>query len=552
MSSNHQSSENKNLLISVVLSIIIMGAWQFFVEPQAPIQPPAPTENATIPLSKLESVKPILPPVSLAKKITISNSEINGELSTQGLTFTNIILKNYHESIDPLSANVQILTNGKDSYTASFGWTSNSTDIDLPNKDTVWTSSEDKITDTTPSVLTWRNKQNILFKVIVSLDKNYMLKLTQSIENSSLLSAKIGTYGTLQRVLPNAHREFFILHEGLIGTSGNLLKEITYEDISEKKSLKLPFVSGDWVGMTDKYWLTALIPQQGAEYSEMLFLEDNKFQVDFLGKLEILQPNSKVSSTTLLFVGAKKVDLLGQYESQYKISLFNRAVDFGWFYFLTQPIDLILQKLFAISGNFGLAIIMMTFLLKILMFPLANKSYRSMNRMKELAPKIAEIRELCGGDKLRANQEMMALYQKEKLSPLSGCLPMLIQIPVFFSLYKVIFISIEMRQAQFYGWIHDLSVPDPTSLFNLFGMINWTPPEFLQIGVLPILMGVTMWAQQKLNPEPADPVQAQVMKLLPWIFIVIFRSFPAGLMLYWSVSNTLSILQQLYLKRTHK
>jgi len=310
---------------------------------------------------------------------------------------------------------------------------------------------------------------------------------------------------------------------------------------------------GGWIGITDKYWLAALIPDQGVEnhyrFTHRLATGRDKYQVDFRGGALALPAGGRIEAVTRLFIGAKEVRLLDGYGENLNIPLFDRAVDFGWFYFLTKPIFYLLDYMNQLIGNFGLAILALTVLIKLVFFPLANKSYRSMSKMKLLQPKVVELRARLKDDRPRMNQEMMELYKREKINPLAGCLPVLIQLPVFFSLYKVLFVTIEMRHAPFYGWIRDLSAPDPTSLFNLFGLIPWTPPDFLHLGIWPILMGITMWAQFKLNPPPADPIQAKLFQFMPLVFTFLLANFPAGLVIYWAVNNVLSMAQQWVIMR---
>lgn len=374
-----------------------------------------------------------------------------------------------------------------------------------------------------------------------------MFTVSQRVENTGTEPVSLYPYGLIRRWDTPPTAGFFILHEGPIGVLGGTLEEIDYDDLQEDGDIELPS-DGGWLGITDKYWLTALVPDQEstltANFRHSLSDGQDRYQVDYLRNQIRLSPGNTIEVVDRLFVGAKEVSLLDQYREDYGIPLFDRAVDFGWFYFLTKPLFYVLHWFYERVGNYGVAILLLTLLVKILFYPLANKSYRSMSQMKKLQPEMMKMREQYGDDKARMNQELMALYKKEKVNPMSGCLPIVVQIPVFFALYKVLFVSIEMRHAPFFGWIQDLSAPDPTTVFNLFGLIPWDPPAFLMIGVWPLLMGATMLLQQRLNPQPADPMQAKIMMMLPLMFIFLFATFPAGLVIYWTWNNVLSIAQQ--------
>ncbi len=354
-------------------------------------------------------------------------------------------------------------------------------------------------------------------------------------------------YGLVSRTGTPPTLGFFILHEGLLGVINDQLREVDYDELQEDGKIE-GTSQGGWLGITDKYWLVALVPDQKAQlrtnFRHTLQNREDKYQVDYLSSAVVVQPNSSNEISNRLFAGAKEVKLLDAYEADLGISRFDLAVDFGWFYFLTKPIFYVLIYFFEWLGNFGLAILLLTVIIKIAFFPLANKSYAAMSRMKQLQPKMTKLKERYGDDRAKMNEAMMKLYKDEKVNPAAGCFPMLIQIPVFFALYKVLFVAIEMRHAPFYGWIQDLSAPDPTSLFTLFGLIPWSPPEFLMIGIWPIIMGATMYLQQKLNPAPADPMQAKIFMFLPFIFTFMLAQFPAGLVIYWAWNNILSIAQQ--------
>jgi len=381
-----------------------------------------------------------------------------------------------------------------------------------------------------------------------------MLTVVQKVENAGTQPVTLYPYALISRTGTPPVLGFFILHEGLLGVFDNSLKEYTYANMRDEKSGAVKFAStGGWLGITDKYWLVALVPDQAekveANFRHTLRDKVDKYQADYLGAARRLAPGASAESHSLLFAGAKEVRLIDAYKERYNIALFDRTVDWGWFYFLTRPIFYILDYFFTVLGNFGLAILLLTVLVKLLFFPLANKSYKSMSAMKKLQPEMMRLREQYGEDRAKLNQAMMELYKKEKVNPVSGCLPIVIQIPVFFALYKVLFVTIEMRHAPFYGWIKDLSAPDPTSVFNLFGLIPWTPPYLLMVGAWPIIMGITMYLQQKLNPQPPDPVQAKVFMMLPIVFTYMLSAFPVGLVIYWAWNNLLSIAQQWVIMR---
>ncbi|HLD77361.1 MAG TPA: membrane protein insertase YidC, partial [Rickettsiales bacterium] len=402
-----------------------------------------------------------------------------------------------------------------------------------------------------PIILSWTNKQNIKFFIEISVDENYMFAIKQKVENLSNRDITVAPYGRINRFLNIREKANYILHEGFLGVFGGILQEISYDDAAEDGDKNFAGAGGSWFGITDKYWLTAIIADENLEYktnfSYKKDLRNNIFAADFLGQEFKIEKKSTISFNHHFFAGAKKVKLLDQYSKDFNIKLFDRAIDFGWFYFITKPFFFAIDFLNKFLGNFGLAILTMTVLVKIALFPTANKSYAAMARMKKLQPKMNEIREKFKEDKLAMNREIMAMYKREKINPASGCLPILIQIPIFFSLYKVIFVTLDMRHAPFYGWIKDLSAPDPTSIFNLFGLLPFEVGGILAIGIWPILMGLSMYFQQKLSPPIADPTQAKVLKFMPYILTFVLASFPAGLVIYWTWNNILSIAQQYYI-----
>lgn len=552
-----------NLIAAIVLSLGIIFGWQYFiVKPEQQKQQQIALQKAKD-LKKKESTQLEATPVIVEKatqapRIKIDSNALSGSISLKGLRFDDLILKKYKQDLSENSPEVVLFSpsDTKDAYFAEIGWVSNLSNVKLPNNETIWNSDSEILTPEKPVNLFWVNEDGIKFLIAITVDENYLFTIEQTIVNNSNQELPVQSYGLINRKYTAVEKAVNILHQGPIGCIDENLKEYSYDDIKDKKSEKFTVSKIDWIGITDKYWLTSLIPDKSSNYSSnfnyAVKQEVERYQVDFISPVQIVKPGENFSIKGRLFAGAKKVDLLDKYEKQYNIKLFDRAIDFGWFYIITKPVFYAMNFFYKYVGNFGISILIVTVIIKLLMFTLANKSYRSMKRMKNLQPEINRIKNLYGDDKARLNQEIMALYKKEKVNPVAGCLPILVQIPVFFSIYKVLYVTIEMRQAPFYGWIKDLSAPDPTSIFNLFGLLPFSPPSFLMIGAWPILMAITMFLQQKMSPEPADPVQAQVMKFMPLVFLVMFSSFPAGLLIYWSWNNILSIIQQYYINKLDK
>jgi YidC/Oxa1 family membrane protein insertase len=482
-------------------------------------------------------------------RINIDTPTVYGSISLEGGRIDDLVLKNYGQDVGEDAERIHLLhpVGAPKSYYAEFGWVGSSNDLKLPGPNTRWKSDQTELKPGKPVTLSWDNQAGLLFERTYKIDDHYMITAIQRVTNSKKNSVGLFPYGLVARSGTPKTLGFYILHEGPLGVFDGTLREYDYDDLQETRKVELSSTGG-WIGITDKYWLAALIPDQniGSTYRFVHSLKnkDDRYQVDYLGQETRIEPGQTTETVSRLFAGAKEVKLLDAYSEQYGISNFDLAVDFGWFYFLTKPFFYAISWLFSYLGNFGLAILAFTVFVKIVFFPLANKSYKSMAKMRELTPKLMAMREQFGDDKMRLNQEMMALYKQEKVNPASGCLPILVQIPVFFALYKVLFVNIEMRHAPFYGWIKDLSVADPTSIFNFFGLIPWTPPDFMIIGAWPVLMGLTMWLQQRLNPQPTDPVQAKVFMFLPLFFTFLLGTFPAGLVIYWTWNNLLSIAQQ--------
>ncbi|MBM07964.1 MAG: membrane protein insertase YidC [Magnetovibrio sp.] len=581
--------ENRNLILAVVLSVAILLVSDFFFKLTRPAPPPgtqetaeqkqakqppnaSSTSNIPAPASNLQSRKlnpaiPIPPGsviqdntaktrstvISKGGRIRIDTPRLRGSIALKGGIIDDLLLTNYRETLDPKSDEIIIFTpkDMNNAYYAQFGWVPNGK-FSVPNEETIWQSDSRVMSPERPVTLSWNNGEGLVFKRTYSIDANYMFTITQEVRGSNKDPKTLNAYGLVSRRGTPETTGFYILHEGLLGVFNDTLTEIDYDDIQESGQIKQASVGG-WIGITDKYWLAALVPDQNStNNTRFIYSKQNDidtYQIDYVSPLQTVAAGVTARAVNHLFVGAKEVRLLDSYEESLGVKRFDLAIDFGWFYFLTKPIFYALLWINNHVLNLGVSILLLTVCIKLLFFPLANKSYASMSKMKKLQPKIMKLRERHGDDKMKMNQEMMDLYKKEKVNPASGCLPILVQIPVFFALYKVLFVTIEMRHAPFFGWILDLSAPDPTTMFNLFGIIPWSPPEFLMIGVWPLIMGATMYLQQKLNPQPADPVQAKIFMFLPLFFTFLLAQFPAGLVIYWAWNNLLSILQQWVIMR---
>lgn len=566
-------SDQRNLILAIVASVAIILGFQYFyeaprlqnvaemtAEQSAESTLPTPDMPAGTEAAPGAVGAPLSPEVARSQalaesvRLPIINTHLAGTLALTGGRIDDLILTDYQETIDPDAPDITLLSpqGVGDTNFAQFGWVPADSETEVPGGESQWQSNADRLAEGNAVEMRWSNDQGLDFIRRIDIDDDYMFTLTRQVSNTSDAPVTLYPYSLISRWGTPDTMGFYILHEGPIGVFDEKLEEIDYDDLVEDGNVEFTS-SGGWMGFTDKYWLTALIPDQAnpmkARFSQTLTNGQNRYQVDYLGEAVTIPAGGSIEVVDRLFAGAKVVDLLDGYSESYGIPLFDRAVDFGWFYFLTKPMFHVLHFFYQQVGNYGIAILLLTLLVKILFYPLANKSYRSMSQMKKLQPEMVKLRERFGEDKQRMNQELMALYKKEKVNPMSGCLPIIIQIPVFFSLYKVLFVSIEMRHAPFFGWIQDLSAPDPTTIFNLFGLIPWDPPQFLMLGVWPLLMGLTMFLQQRLNPQPADPIQAKVMMFLPLMFIFLFASFPAGLVVYWTWNNILSIAQQWMIMR---
>ena len=545
-------------MVIVITVIVIFGFQYFFPKTTPPAgQEQTQTQPEAVGPSQTQEIAGQLLPREDALKETpqrlpIQTGTVKGSLNLQGAKLDDLVLTQYHETVDPLSPEIVLLSpeNTPHAYYTRFGWSG--AQVKLPDENTLWQAQEGMLTTQSPVTLAWDNGEGLTFSQVFSIDENYMFTITQRIKNTSEATLSLAPTGFLAKRGEPKSSGFFILHLGPVGVFEGKLNDPSYEDLAKTGLIQNPKTTG-WFGLTDKYWLTAFVPDPKApitsSYSQKGEGDNTVVMAQYQRDPFNLAPGQSLESTDYFFAGAKILSLLDGYEETIGMNHFDLAVDFGWFYFLTKPIFYALDFLKGILGNFGLAILALTVFIKLLFFPLANKSYSSMGKMKVLQPEIEKIRARYKDDRMKMNEKVMELYKKEKVNPMAGCLPMIIQIPVFFALYKVLFVSIEMRHAPFYGWIHDLSAPDPTTIFNLFGLIPWDPPSFLMIGAWPIIMGATMFLQQKLSPPPADPTQAKMFLFMPFIFTYILAQFPAGLVIYWAWNNTLSIAQQWVIMR---
>ncbi len=545
----------KGLYAAIILSIAVIFATNWlFPKKQAPANTARTTEivqekalpaaEETLPEKFLETSDA----VKNDKRVNISNNVLRGSIRLKGARFDELYLTKYKQTLAANSADVELLAPAgtRSPYYAEFGWISTDDQLRLPNANTNWTLKGGELTPQTPVVLEWNNGQGLKFVRKISLDEHYMFNIEQIVENNSGKSITLYPYGLINRGHDEKKSAASVVHEGMSGVLDSTLKEIKFSSL--KKGEKEEFKStGGWAGFSDRYWFSAFILDNNAE-SRVKFAQTGKdfYQADFVGQPVSIGANTVGTFSGKFFAGAKEIKLLDAYAQKYNIDKFDLAVDFGWYYFLTKPFFYILDFLFHFIGNMGWAILLFAALLRLAMFPIANKSYESMSKMKKVQPKIQDLQEKFKDDRVKLQQEMMNLYRKEKINPASGCLPMLIQIPVFFSLYKVLNISIEIRHAPFVGWIKDLSAPDPLTI----SVLTHLPiPSFLDIGVWPIVMGLTMYIQQKLNPKPANKDQARMFALMPLIFMFMLGHFASGLVIYWTLSNVLSIMQQRFIMK---
>ena len=558
----------RNVVFAIALSFAVLFGWSVIFEtPQIEEQKKleqtqgsqktdnkntdAPSPNVNIEKEKVLNISRD-DAIKSVKRVNFENENVKGSISLKGFLIDDILFKKYNTEVNS-EEKVKYLNPSEtnDGYFVETGWAaSNITNTSLPTKNSIWkVVGNNKLSVGNPVTAEWNNKSGLTFRKRIELDEKFLFKVTQEVQNNSSQRVELYPYAQITRNQDPDVVDFYILHEGFIGVFDEDLQEEGYDDVKEKKK---EYSAGEgWLGITDKYWLTALVPEKNQPFKGE-FTYKNGFKANYIqNKPVVIQPSGSGISESKVFIAAKEVKVIDGYAETEGINKFDLTIDWGWFYFFTKPLFFIMNYLFELTKNFGIAIVLVTAAVRLLFFPLANYSFRSMAKMKILQPELLRLKELHKEDKVKLQQEMMALYKREKVNPLSGCLPILIQIPIFFALYKVLFVTLETRHAPFFGWIKDLSAPDPTTIFNLFGLLNFTPPSFLLIGVWPILMALTMFLQTKLNPTPPDPLQAKIMTYLPLVFLFLFATFPAGLVIYWTWNNVLSIGQQwVIMKRT--
>lgn len=570
--------ENRNFILAIVLTMAILFGWEYFygapmrdaAESQAANEQAVDVDTAGVPQMSAGTAQdagsipgmaaPVVKQIATDRaeivsdrdNVKIDSARVSGSISLKGLRFDDLSLKDYHETVDKSSPIITLLnpSGSFNSYFADFGWIG---DGKRPDADSVWTASKASLGAGETVTFTWDNGEGVIFSRDVSLDNDYMFSVTQRVQNNSNTTLAMATYGRVFREGRSSEQPLFILHEGPIRVGEDGKEEIGYEDLEDDTYERQEVSNGGWAGITDKEWMVAVIPDQSEDFVTNISRTEQdgseQFHVNFATNGISIAPGATAERSSRFFAGAKEIELLEQYTEAGGIKMFDYAVDWGWFYFITKPIYFLLHFFYGIVSNFGIAILLLTLLIKGLLFPMANKQYVSMARMKKLAPKMQKLKEKYGDDRARMQQETMKLYQEEKVNPLASCLPIFIQIPIFFSLYKVLYVTIDMRHAPFYGWIKDLSAPDPLLVTNLFGLIPWEPTGFLAIGILPVFMGLTMWGQQKLNPPMTDPVQQKVFAFMPIIFTFILAGFSVGLVIYWTWNNILTICQQWFIMR---
>ena len=557
--------DNKNVFVAIALSMAVLLFWGAFFETPKQVEKnlsqqsvkkefkdsnnnlaPSINENLEIKtVSRKESINKV-------DRIKIENKSIEGSISLKGGLIDDVSFKNYKQNLNN-DKNIVFLNprETENGFFVETGWSSIKSKIKVPSINSVWNVKGNNVLRANqPVTLQWENGQGVTFKKIITIDEKYLFKILQVVENNTNEKIDLYPYAQITRnKIPDDIQNFYISHEGFIGVFDEELKEDDYDDIEEKKITRE--ANKGWLGITDKYWMAAIVPKQGENFKST-FLYKGAFKANYiLNNPTTINASSDGSNELRLFVAAKEVETIDAYAANQNIEKLDLVIDWGWFYFFTKPLFFIIDYLFKLSGNFGIAIVLITVGIRLMFFPLANYSFRSMAKMKALQPEMVRLKEVHKDDKMKLQQEMMSLYKKEKVNPASGCLPVLIQIPFFFAIYKMLFISLEMRHQPFFGWIKDLSAQDPTSLFNFFGLIPWSPPSFLIIGIWPILMGLSMWVQQKLNPAPTDPIQAKIFAYFPIFLTIILASFPSGLVVYWTVNNLLTITQQwIIMKKT--
>jgi len=567
--------ETKNLILAIVLSVGVLLLWTVFIEaPRQQINQSIESgqqdsigeiaELETEELNQIEedlgikkqSFETLENSLQSSARVNIDTQSLEGSINLKGLKIDDIVLKKYQETLDENSSNIRVLSplSTENGYEVSFGWLKDkNANFETPTSESEWKliSSSNTLRENNELEFEWSNNTGQIYRTSISVDENYLFSINQKIINNSNQEIIVNNASKINRQSAPALSGMFILHEGLLGVLEEKLELIDYDDLKDEGEIEtLNFESENgWVGVTDKYWLAALIPDQAKPF-KAIYTYDNGYIAYYRSlNAQSVQSNGEFEVSSKIFIGAKEAKLIDQYQEDYNIYNFDLAIDWGWFYFLTKPLFYIIYFFSGISGNFGLAIIILTVITRIIFFPLANWSFVSMAKMKMLQPEMTRIKELYKEDRPQQQKALMDLYKKEKVNPISGCLPILIQIPFFFAIYKMLFVSIEMRHAPFYGWIQDLAAKDPTTIFNLFGLIPWDPPSFMIIGVWPVLMGVTMYLQQKLNPAPPDPIQAKIFMFFPLFITILLAQFAAGLVIYWTTNNILSIIQQWVITR---
>ena len=584
--------QNRNLILATALSFLVILVWFVLFPPPEPTTDPNAPAVVTAQDGATSTDMAVLPPaaggdpaiapdadgatavaLTEAARLPILTPELEGSISLIGGRIDDLSLRGYAETLDADSPIVRLLSpvGTVEPYYALYGWAPGG-DLafeDVPGANTEWTvESGETLTPETPVTLAWNNGAGLIFRRTIAIDANFMFSVTQSVENTGSSAARLAPYGIVARHgLPDDLQNFFILHEGVVRKVDGQLDEIGFSDIPDLEIVQregaaaevVDVTANGWIGFTDKYWMTTLIPGADQPFTSVTkyVAAADIYQTEARLPAMTVEPGQSVEVTTQLFAGAKEWETIRAYQDAGGVDRFVDSIDWGWFYFITKPMFWLLHTLNLMIGNMGLAIIALTVIVKAVLFPLAYKSYASMARMRELQPQMEKLKERVGDDRQKMQQEMMALYKREKVNPASGCLPILLQIPIFFSLYKVIFVTLELRHAPFFGWLNDLSTPDPSSLFNLFGLLPWDAPEptsilaLVFIGVLPILLGISMWLQQKLNPQPTDPTQAAIFAWLPWVFMFMLGGFASGLLVYWIANNTITFSQQYIIMRSH-
>jgi YidC/Oxa1 family membrane protein insertase len=572
-------NNNKNLILATVLSFVVITVWFLLFPPPEPAPTPEPapavaTEGTTPPAGDTAVTTPEVAPVPEAERLTIDTPQLSGSISMRGGRLDDLLLKDYRETLDPGSPDVRLFNpvgaEGQ-AYYALFGWAAagSLTAADVPGPSTEWKiAAGQTLSPGHPVTLRWDNGKGLVFSRELSVDDRFMFTVTDSVQNDGAGDVTLRPYGLIARHgIPNDLQNIFVVHEGVVGRTDGELTEIDYDDVVDMDVIegeghngqKTEATTDGWLGFTDHYWMSVLVPEQGKPFTAVAkhVPGSDIFQTEIRHPSVTVAPGQSSSTTTRVFAGAKEWETIRNYQNDEGIPGFVDSIDWGYFFFLTKPIFSVLHWLHGFIGNMGWSIIALTFVLKVLVLPLAYKSYVSMARMKELQPEMEALKERAGDDRQRLQKEMMQLYKDKKVNPAAGCLPILIQIPIFFSLYKVIFVTLELRQAPFFGWLKDLSKPDPSSLFNLFGLLPWDAPmqgtilHLVFIGALPILLGVSMWLQQKLNPAPTDPVQASIFAWMPWVFMFMLGSFASGLVVYWITNNMITFTQQYLIMRSH-